>query len=60
LKFKELRAKPTARLAEAFQLRKFHDQLLGSGALPMDVIERKMPTWMDETAAIKIRIRFRP
>lgn len=46
MKFKDLRDRARAKLGPKFSIREFHDQLLGSGALPMDVVETKMTNWM--------------
>lgn len=45
LKLKELRAKYTKQLGAAFNLASFHDAILMDGALPLDVLERKMDAW---------------
>jgi uncharacterized protein (DUF885 family) len=34
-----------------FSLSAFHDELIGAGALPMDVLERRMNEWIARTAA---------
>ena len=34
-----------ARLGNKFDIRAFHDELLGAGALPMDVLEQRMHAW---------------
>lgn len=46
LKIKELRAYAERTLGEKFDIRAFHDELLGDGALPLDVLEAKMKEWM--------------
>ena len=47
MKISDLRAKAQARLGERFDLRAFHDQLLGAGALPLSVLEARMDSWLD-------------
>jgi uncharacterized protein (DUF885 family) len=50
LKFKELRAFATKELGAKFDVRSFHDQVLGSGALPMDLLERRIKDWVRRKA----------
>ena len=47
MKFSELRARARARLDERFDLRAFHDELLGAGALPLAVLEQRMDAWLE-------------
>ena len=51
MKISELRAKAQARLGDRFDLRAFHDELLGAGALPLSVLEARMDAWLDVQAA---------
>ncbi len=46
LKIEELRSRAEAKLGGRFDVRVFHDELLGDGALPLDVLERKMDRWL--------------
>jgi uncharacterized protein (DUF885 family) len=46
LKFKELRAKAEKELGDRFDIRAFHDQLLGAGSLPLTIVEARMRDWV--------------
>jgi uncharacterized protein (DUF885 family) len=48
LKFLELRAKAQKELGSKFDVRTFHDEVLGAGALPMDVLEQRVDQWIVE------------
>jgi uncharacterized protein (DUF885 family) len=41
-----LRREISARDGAAFDLREFHDQLLGHGSLPLATLARELPTWV--------------
>jgi uncharacterized protein (DUF885 family) len=45
LKIKELRADAERQLGARFDERAFHDELLATGALPLDVLDRRMRAW---------------
>ena len=48
LKIKELKALAKEELGEAFDIRAFHDQVLGNGALPLRVLETHIKEWVAE------------
>ncbi len=51
LKIKQLRSEATAQLGDRFDIRAFHDVVLGSGAIPLDVLEANVQHWIVDTKA---------
>ncbi|MFW8591216.1 DUF885 domain-containing protein [Glaciecola sp. 2405UD65-10] len=48
LKIQELRAMAEADLGDKFDIRAFHDTILGGGALPLTILEERVKAWMEE------------
>jgi uncharacterized protein (DUF885 family) len=46
LKILTLRERAEVELGDNFDIRAFHDELLGAGALPLDLLELRMDTWL--------------
>jgi uncharacterized protein (DUF885 family) len=53
LKITELRDKAKKALGDKFDIRAFHDEVLDSGALPLDVLESRVNDWITATLAAK-------
>jgi uncharacterized protein (DUF885 family) len=48
LKFRELRERARTELGPKFDLRKFHDEMLNGGTLPLDMLEARTDHWIAE------------
>ena len=46
LKIRELRALAEKQLGDKFDLRRFHDAVLGQGAVPLDTLEAQIKAWI--------------
>ncbi|HMG22267.1 MAG TPA: DUF885 domain-containing protein, partial [Kofleriaceae bacterium] len=46
LKILELRDRAKKELGAAFDIRAFHDEILGAGALPLDVLDKRIDQWI--------------
>ena len=46
IKIQQLRKKAETELGEQFDIRGFHDAVLGGGALPLDLLERRVDSWI--------------
>jgi uncharacterized protein (DUF885 family) len=48
LKIKELRAYAEQQLGDQFDIRAFHDEVLGRGAIPLSVLDANIRAWVDD------------
>jgi uncharacterized protein (DUF885 family) len=48
LKFRELRERAQKELGPRFDIRKFHDEMLDGGTLPLDLLESRTERWIAE------------
>ena len=51
LEILRMRADARARLGDRFDIKAFHDTVLGSGQLPLPLLDRVVRSWADEVAA---------
>lgn len=51
LKIQELRRHAEAELGDAFDIRVFHDTILGGGAMPLAILERRVDEWIADVQA---------
>ncbi len=49
LKIRDLRAQATRQLGARFDIRKFHDLVLGEGALPLESLEKRVQAWISSS-----------
>ncbi len=47
LRIQSLRTSAELALGDRFDVRAFHDELLGAGALPLDLLEQRMDDWLE-------------
>jgi uncharacterized protein (DUF885 family) len=52
LKIQGLRAKAQQTLGSRFEARAFHTELLRNGAVPLDLLESSMKSWLDGAAKV--------
>lgn len=51
LKIQELRAEAEEALGDGFDIRAFHDTVLGGGAMPLPILERQVRNWIESQSA---------
>ena len=54
IRIQDLRAKAERALGRKFDIRDFHDVVLSGGAMPLDVLERRVDNWIEETKRIAV------
>jgi uncharacterized protein (DUF885 family) len=47
LKIQELREKAENALGDKFDIKAFHDTILGGGAMPLEILERRVNFWIN-------------
>jgi len=47
LRILELRERAKSKLGDRFDIREFHDQVLGAGALPLSILEERIDNWIN-------------
>jgi uncharacterized protein (DUF885 family) len=51
LKIIELRQRAATQLGTKFDLREFHDVVLGAGPMPLDLLEARVDRWIEASEA---------
>ena len=51
IRIQQLRKKAEAELGDKFDIRGFHDAVLGGGSLPLDLLERRVDGWIAQRKA---------
>jgi uncharacterized protein (DUF885 family) len=49
MKIIEIRKRAEKKLGDKFNIKKFHDEVLKDGCLPLDVFEKKMDAWISNS-----------
>lgn len=55
LKIRELRERARQQLGTRFDIRKFHDEVLSAGSLPMDMLDARINSWIQSEQAAGVR-----
>jgi len=60
LKIRELRTLAERELGDRFDLRDFHDAVLGQGAVPLDLLETQVKAWITTAKLAPVAVRSSP
>jgi uncharacterized protein (DUF885 family) len=52
MKILELRARAQKELGDKFDMRAFHDEVIGAGALPLDLLEARIDAWIAQQKGV--------
>jgi uncharacterized protein (DUF885 family) len=55
LRIQSARVDAELKMNDAFDLRNFHDQVIGSGQLPMKMLQDKLSAWSNQSSITEIR-----
>lgn len=53
LKIRELRAKATEALGDNFDIKEFHNQVLSTGCIPLQLLEDKINAWIQKSSSVQ-------
>jgi uncharacterized protein (DUF885 family) len=56
LQILKLRDEARQRLGANFDIRAFHDEVLGNGPLPLDVLQSEVENWIAEQNGVNARL----
>jgi uncharacterized protein (DUF885 family) len=59
LEILKLRDEAQQRLGDKFDIRAFHDEVIGNGPLPLDVLQMQVETWIAEQAGLNAQLNLR-
>jgi uncharacterized protein (DUF885 family) len=59
LEILKLREEARQKLGEKFDIRAFHDEVLGNGPLPLDVLQRQVESWIAEQGGLNAQLNLR-
>jgi uncharacterized protein (DUF885 family) len=58
LKFRELRSRAQQQLGSKFDIRRFHDEMLNGGVLPLDLLDSRTNSWIQaQKTAVKTPVK---